>query len=357
VDVEAGDRAVELMKAAVRRAAGPNVIGGAGGFAGLFDARELTRYRHPLLASSTDGVGTKVAIAQALGVHHTIGLDLVAMVVDDLVVCGAKPLVMTDYIAMGRVVPDKVAAIVQGIGEGCVRTGTALVGGETAEHPGLLGPDEYDVAGAAVGVVEADALLGPARVRPGDAILGIAASGLHSNGYSLVRAIVARAGWPLDRHIAEFGRALGEELLEPTALYTRACLDLLGTMGSDVHAFAHVTGGGLAANLARVLPKGCDAIVRRSAWTVPAVFAVLRDAGGVPWSDAERTWNLGVGMVAVVAGSAATDAAARLAAAGHPTFEVGEVLPVGPSRSDAELVQGTKGVQGGRVALTGAYRT
>jgi phosphoribosylformylglycinamidine cyclo-ligase len=195
VDVEAGDRAVELMKAAVARTHGPEVLGGVGGFAGLFDLSLVKDYRRPLLAASTDGVGTKVAVAQALDRHDTIGLDLVAMVVDDIVVCGAKPLVLTDYIACGRVVPERIAAVVAGIAKGCELAGCALVGGETAEHPGLLEPEEYDVAGAAFGVVEADDLLGPDRVRPGDAVLALASRGLHANGYSLVRRVLGGVGW------------------------------------------------------------------------------------------------------------------------------------------------------------------
>ncbi len=206
VDVEAGDRAVELMRVAVARSHGPEVIGGIGGFAGLFDASSLRGYRRPLLATSTDGVGTKVAVAQALDRHDTIGFDLVGMVVDDLVVCGARPLFMTDYIACGKVVPERVAAIVAGIATACVQAGCALVGGETAEHPGLLGVDEYDLAGAAVGVVEADDLLGPARVRPGDAVVAMASSGMHSNGFSLARAVLASAGWSYDRYVPELGR-------------------------------------------------------------------------------------------------------------------------------------------------------
>src|SRR5690606_16067030 len=205
VDIEAGDRAVELMKEAVAQAQRPEVVGGLGGFAGLFDASALKTYRRPLLATSTDGVGTKVAVAQAMDVHDTIGHDLVGMVVDDIVVCGAEPLVMTDYIACGRVVPERIAAIVRGIAEACELTGVALVGGETAEHPGLLGPQEYDVAGAATGVVEADDLLGPQRVRHGDVVIALASSGLHSNGYSLVRAVLARAGWDYGRHVDELG--------------------------------------------------------------------------------------------------------------------------------------------------------
>ncbi|MEI8083075.1 MAG: phosphoribosylformylglycinamidine cyclo-ligase, partial [Actinomycetes bacterium] len=212
VDVEAGERAVELMKASVARATRPEVLGDLGGFAGLFDASALARYRRPLLATSTDGVGTKVAVAQAMDRHHTIGIDLVAMVVDDLVVVGAEPLFMTDYIACGSLVPERIAAIVTGIARGCELAGCALLGGETAEHPGLLGVDEYDVAGAGTAVVEADDLLGPARVVAGDVVIAMRSSGLHSNGYSLARHVLLGAagpGWSLDRHVDEFGRSLG----------------------------------------------------------------------------------------------------------------------------------------------------
>src|SRR5687767_7379154 len=216
VDIAAGERAVELMKHWVDTTRRSEVLSGLGGFAGLFDASRLVTMSHPVLATSTDGVGTKVAIAAAMDKHDTIGLDLVGMVVDDLVVCGAEPLFMTDYIACGRVVPERIAAVVQGIAQGCVLAGCALVGGETAEHPGLLGPDEYDVAGAGTGVVEAELVLGPDRVLAGDVLVAMASSGLHSNGYSLVRhALLERAGWSLDRHVDELGRTLGEELLEP----------------------------------------------------------------------------------------------------------------------------------------------
>ena len=255
VDTAAGDLAVELMKSAVSRTHGPEVLGGVGGFAGLFDASFLKDFRRPLLATSTDGVGTKVAIAQAIDKHDTIGLDLVGMVVDDIVVVGARPLFMTDYIACGKVVPERIAAIVAGIARGCAETGTALVGGETAEHPGLLGPDDYDVAGAAVGAVEADDLLGAHRVEHGDAIIAIASSGLHSNGYSLVRHILASRDLGYSDHAPELGGTVGETLLEPTRLYTGPLLRLLAddSLGSAVHALSHVTGGGIAANLARVL--------------------------------------------------------------------------------------------------------
>ena len=229
VDVEAGDRAVELMKGAIKATHNSSVIGGVGGFAGLYDVSRLLTYKRPLLATSTDGVGTKVAIAQAMDIHDTIGFDLVGMVVDDIVVVGAEPLYMTDYIACGKVVPERIADIVRGIAAACSVAGTALVGGETAEHPGLLGEHEYDVAGAATGVVEADALLGPDRVRAGDVVIGMASSGLHSNGYSLVRRVINHAGWALDRQVSELGRTLGEELLEPTRVYAADCLDLART--------------------------------------------------------------------------------------------------------------------------------
>ena len=253
VSIDAGDKAVELMKVWIDKARRPEMMGGIGGFAGLFDASALKSFDHPMLATSADGVGTKVAIAQAMDIHHTIGFDLVGMLVDDLVVCGAEPLFLTDYIATGRVVPERVAAIVQGIAEACVQAGCALVGGETAEHPGLLGPDEYDVAGSTTGVVEAADLLGPGRVEAGDVVIAMASSGLHSNGYSLVRHVLLNtAGWSLERHVDELGRTLGEELLEPTTVYAKACLDLARTTAT--HAMSHITGGGLAANLERVLP-------------------------------------------------------------------------------------------------------
>jgi len=352
VDTEAGDRAVELMKQALSATHGPEVVGGAGGFAGLYDASALLAYRRPLLASSTDGVGTKVAIAQAMDVHDTIGHDLVGMVVDDIVVVGAKPLVMTDYIACGRLVPERVADIVRGIAEACALTGTALVGGETAEHPGLLGPDEYDVAGAATGVVEADRVLGPERVRDGDVLIALASSGLHSNGYSLVRRVLEVSGWQLDREVAELGRTLGEELLEPTRLYTRLCLELAEDDG--LHALSHVTGGGLAANLARVLPAGLVGHVDRGSWQVPPIFQLVRTLGPVEWADLEQTLNLGIGMVAVVAPDTAQAALDRSREAGVAAWELGRVT--GSTEPGGDVVTGTKGTHGGAVQLHGTYR-
>ncbi|HET8594301.1 MAG TPA: phosphoribosylformylglycinamidine cyclo-ligase [Intrasporangium sp.] len=357
VDVEAGDRAVELMKSSVRRATRPEVLGGLGGFAGMFDASALARMNRPVLATSTDGVGTKVAIAQALDKHDTIGFDLVGMVVDDIVVCGAEPLFMTDYIATGRVVPERIAAIVGGIARACEQAGVALVGGETAEHPGLLDPDEYDVAGAATGVVEHDDVLGPQRVRAGDAVVALASSGLHSNGYSLVRRVIDAAGWTLDRHVDEFGRTLGEELLEPTRIYTKPLLDLIRTDGLDVHALSHVTGGGLAANLARVLPAGLFARLDRGTWTPPAVFSTVQALGRVPQGDLERTLNQGVGFVVVLPGGQADRACEVAELSGIRAWRLGEVTTEDDARIDpaAEVVRGAKGVEGGAVQVVGSH--
>lgn len=340
VDIEAGERAVDLMKSWVRKTRRPEVLGGLGGFAGLFDASTLARMRHPVLATSTDGVGTKVAIAQALDSHDTIGFDLVGMVVDDLVVCGAEPLFLTDYIACGRLVPERIASIVQGIAEACVEAGCALIGGETAEHPGLLGPDEYDLAGAATGVVEADRLLGPERVRAGDALVALASSGLHANGYSLVRHVLLdRAGWSLDRPVDELGRTLGEELLEPTRIYTPSCLALIDAV--DVHALAHVTGGGLASNLARVLPDTVQARIDRSSWRPGPIFDVLAQVGDVSRPDLEATLNVGVGMVAVVHPDDADEAVRLLKRYGVDSWVCGVIEAAGsdPAGGAAERVR------------------
>ena len=324
VDIDAGERAVALMRAAVERTNRPEVVGGLGGFAGLF-ALDVGKYRRPLLASSTDGVGTKIALARQLDRHDTVGIDLVAMVVDDLVACGAEPLFLQDYVACGRVVPERIAAIVTGIAAGCTRAGAALVGGETAEHGDLMAPDDYDLAATAVGVVEADAVLGPERVRAGDAVVAMASSGFHSNGYSLVRRVVAAAGLDLHAVAAGLDRPLGEVLLEPTRIYALDCLDLVARLGTDgVHAFAHITGGGLAGNTARVVPDGLGAVLDRGTWALPPAVHLLEEHG-VPREESERAFNCGVGMVAVVAADAADDAVAALTARGVPAWVAGTV--------------------------------
>lgn len=352
VDTAAGDLAVELMKSAVSATHNSSVVGGFGGFAGLFDVSILKGFDKPLLATSTDGVGTKVAIAQALDKHDTIGQDLVGMVVDDIIVVGARPIFMTDYIACGRVVPSRIADIVRGIALACSETGTALVGGETAEHPGLLGPDDYDVAGAAVGVVEAADLLGPERVQHGDVVIAMESSGLHSNGFSLVRHILAEAGVAFTDSNADLGH-IGLALLEPTRLYTSPLVALLEELPDAVHALSHVTGGGIAANLARVLPLGSWVEVDRATWSPPPVFRVLSDLGTMKLEESEGTWNLGIGMIAVVRHDAATGVMASLRSRGIESWVAGRVstgaLPEG------EFEQGAKGVDGGAVRLVGAF--
>jgi phosphoribosylformylglycinamidine cyclo-ligase len=323
VDIDAGDRAVEMMRSKVARAGRPEVVGGLGGFAGLFRL-DVAKYSQPLLASSTDGVGTKLAIAQAMDKHDTVGIDLVGMVVDDLVVCGAEPLFLQDYIACGQVVPERIAEIVGGIAEGCAQAGCALVGGETAEHPGLMSPEHYDIAGTGVGVVEADKVLGPDTVREGDVVIAMASSGLHSNGYSLVRHVLLQgARLRLDALVDELDKPLGEELLTPTRIYAKDCLSLIEE--TDVHGFAHITGGGLAANLARVLPPHLSAKVDRGTWTPGPVFSLVAVRGRVEQAEMERTFNMGVGMVALIAPPDVDRALALLTARHVPAWVAGEV--------------------------------
>jgi phosphoribosylformylglycinamidine cyclo-ligase len=331
VDLGAADRSVELLTEVLQRATRPEVLGGIGGFGGMF-ALDVSRYREPVLVSSTDGVGTKLELARQLGVYDTVGRDLVAMVVDDLVVSGAEPLFFNDYLSVGKLDPDRVAALVRGIAEGCADAGCALVGGETAEHPGLLGLDEFDLAGFGVGVVERDRLLGPHLVREGDVLVAMASSGVHSNGYSLVRRIVA--GLDLT---AEHGldRPLGETLLQPTRIYALDCLALADA--TEVHAFCHVTGGGLPGNLPRVLPDDLGASVDVSSWTWPPVFEWLREHGPVEDAEMWRTFNCGVGMVAVLPPDAVDGALDVLDDRGVPGWVLGAVGPVsGPDR--VELV-------------------
>jgi len=325
VDIEAGDRAVELMKDKLKRATRPEVVGGLGGFAGLFRL-DLRKYREPLLASSTDGVGTKLAIAQAMGKHDTVGEDLVGMVVDDLVVCGAEPLFMQDYVAVGRVVPERVAEIVGGIAVGCEKAGCAHVGADTAEHPGLMADDHYDIAGTGVGIVEADAVLGAERVEQGDVVIAMESSGVHSNGFSLVRHVLLNgARMRLDAHVDELGTTLGEALLTPTKIYAKDCLAVIAE--TDVHAFSHVTGGGLAANLSRVLPEHLTARLQRGSWKPPAIFDLVQAKGRVEQAEMERTFNMGIGMVAIVPPADVDRTMALLKARHVESWVLGELVP------------------------------
>jgi phosphoribosylformylglycinamidine cyclo-ligase len=327
VDVEAGEKAVTLMRAAVESTHGPRVLGGVGGFAGLLSL-DTSRYRDPVLASSADGVGTKLLVARALDRHDTIGIDLVAMVVDDVVVAGAEPLFVLDYLAAGRIVPERVAAIVEGVAEGCRRARCALLGGETAEHPDAMEPDAYDLAGFGVGVVERDRMLGPDLVEPGDVLLALASSGLHANGFTLVRRVLERAGVDYDSTPPELDRTVGEELLEPTRIYAGDLVDLLAA-GVELHALCHVTGGGLPGNLPRSLPAGLVGRVDRSSWAPPPIFGLLAELGPVDEAELARATNLGIGMVAVLPASEVDRASSFLSARGVPNWVMGEVTAQG----------------------------
>ncbi len=314
------------MKSKVRKTYRPEVVGGIGGFAGLFTL-DVEKYRKPLLASSTDGVGTKLVIAQQMNIHDTVGIDLVAMVVDDLVVCGAEPLFLQDYVACGEVVPERIVEIVAGIADGCGYAGCSLLGGEVAEHPGMLRSDEYDIAGTGIGVVEADDVLGEDRVEVGDAVIALGSSGLHSNGYSLVRHVLLGAGrMKLDTVVEDLGRqrTLGEELLTPTKIYAKDCLAL--TKECEVHAFAHVTGGGIPGNLVRVLPPHLDAVVDRSTWRPKPIFDLVATRGRIDQEEMERTFNMGVGMAAIVSATDVDRALAFLAARHVKAWLAGEIV-------------------------------
>ncbi len=341
VDIDAGDLAVALMKASIAKALRPEVMGGIGGFAGLFDASALKKFNKPLLATSTDGVGTKTEIARALGKYDTIGEDLVAMVVDDLVVCGAEPLFMTDYIAVGKVIPERIAEIVAGIARGCEKANTALIGGETAEHPGLLGDDEFDIAGAATGAVDADKLLSADQVRKGDVIIGMPSSGFHANGFSLVRHIIKTKKLSLEAHVSEYGKSSGEVFLTPTEIYTLDCLALIKVLEKNLRTFSHITGGGIAENTARVIPQGLSARYDRSTWSLPVEMEYMAAMGGVPQGDMERTWNCGIGMVAIVDPSVADLAMKSLSARGMKAWIAGDIQSSQNSGSHSAYLEGS----------------
>jgi phosphoribosylformylglycinamidine cyclo-ligase len=325
VDIGAGEEAVERIKDKVRRTYRPEVIGDIGGFGALFQMP--TGYRHPVLVSSTDGVGTKALIAQATGRFTTIGLDLVAMCVDDLVCQGAEPLFFLDYIAVGRLDPDHIDQLVEGVAEGCRQAGCALIGGEMAEHPGAMEPGEFDLVGFSVGVVERDRIITGQHVAAGDVLIGLPSPGLRSNGYSLARKVLLEVGgrgldepaWPGARH------SLADELLEPSVIYAPAVAALLRSV--DVRAVAHVTGGGLPSNVGRVLPGGVDAVLQRRAWEVPPIFGEIQRLGSIDDSEMARVFNLGVGMVVAVPPSDAFRALDVLRSQGHRAVEIGTVEP------------------------------
>ena len=297
VNIEAGYEGVRLMKTHVERTFIPGVVSDIGGFGGLFQP-ELSGMREPVLVSGTDGVGTKQRIAQLLDRHDTVGIDCVAMCVNDIVCCGAKPLFFLDYIAIGRNEPEKVAMLVSGVAEGCVQAGCALIGGETAEHPGTMAPDDYDLAGFSVGIVDRDRILKKEDVKPGDLILGLPSSGIHSNGYSLVRKVFDVENTDLDRIIPELGKPLGDVLLTPTTIYVKPVLAALDTGG--VHGISHITGGGFYENIPRCIPNGLCAVIERNAVPVPVIFRLIQEMGSIPERDMFNTFNMGIGMSLVV---------------------------------------------------------
>jgi len=334
VDLEAAEEAVDRIRSLVEATARPEVVGGIGGFGGFF-ALDPGRYEKPLLVSTTDGVGTKSEVARRLGRYDTIGLDCVAMSVDDLAVCGAEPLFFLDYVSVGRNEPAMIEAIVSGVSDGCRQAGCALIGGEISEHPGVMEPGQFDLVGFAVGVVESDRRL-PAGVRAGDRVVGVASPGLRSNGYTLARKVLVEPG---DRRLDDpawpgADVTLGDELLRPSVIYSAALRRLTGE--AEVHAFAHVTGGGIPGNLARVLPPGLGATVIRGSWPEPPIFGVVQAAGGVAPDEMVRVFNLGLGMLAVVPDGEVGAAIASLGASGHAAWEVGRIVD-----GDGVAVQGS----------------
>jgi len=322
VDIEAGDEVVRRIVPLAQNTFRPEVVGGIGAFAGFF--RVPTGYREPVLVASTDGVGTKLKVAVMLDRHDTVGIDLVAMGVNDLLVHGAAPLFFLDYLAVSKVVPAQVEAIVSGIAEGCRQAGASLIGGETAELSGMYAPGEYDLAGFALGVVERDRLVDGSAVKPGDRILGLASSGLHSNGYSLARQVLfERLGLRVTDPFRGEDRSIGEELLVPTRIYVRPVLNLLAAL--PVAAMAHITGGGITGNLPRILPEGCRAVIERGTWPVPAIFELIQTGGQVAEAEMYRTFNMGLGFLLIVAAEQVDEAKRRLEVQGEQVFEVGEV--------------------------------
>ena len=323
VDIEAGYKGVQLMKEHVARTMIPGVVSGIGGFGGLF-APNLSGMKEPVLVSGTDGVGTKIRLAQLLDKHDTIGIDCVAMCVNDIICCGARPLFFLDYIAIGKNEPEKVASIVSGVAEGCVQSGCALIGGETAEHPGLMAPEDYDLAGFAVGIVDKEKMIRPEQVKAGDVVISLQSNGLHSNGFSLVRKVFNIEHAKLDEWSEELGGELGSVLLAPTAIYVKAVLEVLQV--ADVHGISHITGGGFYENIPRCLPKGMTAKIDKSALWIDPIFRMIQRLGNIPEHDMFNTFNMGTGMVLVVDKNDAGKARDILLKAGHAPRVIGEIV-------------------------------
>ncbi len=323
VDIEAGYKGVQLMKRHVARTMIPGVVSDLGGFGGLF-APDLAGMKEPVLVSGTDGVGTKLRVAQLLDQHDTIGIDCVAMCVNDIVCCGAKPLFFLDYIAIGKNEPEKVASIVSGVAEGCVQAGCALIGGETAEHPGVMAPDDYDLAGFSVGIVDKEKVLDQKTMRPGDTVIALASSGLHSNGFSLVRKVLDIEHADLNAPVDELGRSLGEELLTPTKIYVKPVLAAI--RAAKVRGVSHITGGGFYENVPRCVPDGLCAKIEKAALDIPPIFRMLQRLGNIPERDMFNTFNMGTGMVVIAAREDADKALETLKAQGQAAKIIGEIV-------------------------------
>ena len=322
VNIEAGYEGVRLMKPHVERTLIPGVVSDLGGFGGLFEP-DLSGMARPVFVSGTDGVGTKQRIAQLVDRHDTVGIDCVAMCVNDIICCGAKPLFFLDYIAIGRNDPEKVATLVSGVAEGCVQAGCALIGGETAEHPGVMAPDDYDLAGFSVGVVDREKVISHASMREGDVILALPSSGIHSNGYSLVRKVFDVENGALDRYCEELGQTLGEALLTPTVIYVKPVLAAIAA--AEVHGISHITGGGFYENIPRCVPDGLSARVEKAAVKTPAIFSMLQKAGDIPERDMFNTYNMGVGMTLIVSRNTADKALAALKAHDCDAYVLGDI--------------------------------
>ena len=323
VDIEAGYQGVKMMNRYVQRTLTADVISDLGGFGGLFSL-DLHGLEKPVLVSGTDGVGTKQRIAQLMDRHNTVGIDCVAMCVNDIICCGAKPLFFLDYIAIGKNIPEKVVSLVSGVSEGCVRAGCALIGGETAEHPGTMKPDDYDLAGFAVGVVDRDKILDKNKMQPGDVVIGLPSSGLHSNGYSLVRKVFDVENADLGQYYGELGCALGEELLRPTKIYVRPVLAAIEA--ADIRGISHITGGGFYENIPRCIPDGLCAKIEKKTLRIPPIFPLLSRMGGISERDMFNTFNMGTGMVLVAARDSADKALAALHSLGQEAGVIGEIV-------------------------------
>ena len=324
VDIEAGYRSVELMKKHVKETMRPEVLGGLGGFAGAFSLDSIKKMEEPVLLSGTDGCGTKVQLAYIMDKHDTIGIDCVAMCVNDIACSGGEPLFFLDYIACGKNYPEKIATIVSGVAEGCKQSGAALVGGETAEHPGLMPVDEYDVAGFAVGVVDKKDLITGENIKPGDKLIGIASSGVHSNGFSLVRKVFEMTEESLNTYYDELGKTLGEALLAPTRIYVKA-LKKVKEAGVTIKGCSHITGGGFYENIPRMLPDGVKAVVKKDSYEVPAIFKLLAKTGDIEEEMMYNTYNMGIGMVLAIDPADVDKTMEALKAAGETCYELGQV--------------------------------